>query len=87
MRHRRHARPNLRRGEHGNDHDAWLTAQKTTVGHTLGTALFFEAGLNLTESAGGQCFSTFLGDTRSSTSLTATLFDFSGGTLGECGCL
>ena len=64
----------------------WLTAQKTTVGHTLGTALFFEAGLNLTESGlGGQCFSTFLGDTRSSTSLTATLFDFSGGTLGECG--
>ena len=64
----------------------WLTAQKTTVGHTLGTALFFEAGLNLTDSGlGGQCFSTFLGDTRSSTSLTATLFDFSGGTLGECG--
>ncbi len=51
----------------------------------LGTALFFEAGLNLTKSGlGGKCFSTFLGDTRSSTSLTATLFDFSGGTLGKC---
>ena len=63
----------------------WLTAQKTTVGNTLGTALFFEAGLNLTDSGlGGKCFSTFLGDTRSSTSLTATLFDFSGGTLGSC---
>ena len=63
----------------------WLTAQKTTVGNTLGTALFFEAGLNLTKSGlGGKCFSTFLGDTRSSTSLTATLFDFSGGTLGKC---
>ena len=59
--------------------------KKTTVGHALGTALFFEAGLNLTESGlGGKCFSTFLGDTRSSTSLTATLFDFSGGTLGKC---
>ena len=66
----------------------WITAAKTlnpNVGHTLPTAQFFEAGINLTNSnLGGKCFSTFLGDTRSSTSLTATLFDFAGGTLGAC---
>jgi len=63
----------------------WLTSAKTTVGHNLPTALFFEAGLNLTQSnLGGKCFNTFLGDTRSSTSLTATLFDYSGGQLGSC---
>jgi hypothetical protein len=63
----------------------WLTSNKTSVGHSLGTAQFFEAGLNLTQAnLGGKCFNTFLADTRSSTSLTATLFDFTGGTLGSC---
>ena len=63
----------------------WLTASQDHGRPHLATALFFEAGLNLTDSGlGGKCFSTFLGDTRSSTSLTATLFDFSGGTLGSC---
>ena len=64
----------------------WLTANKQDgVGHTLRSTEFFEAGLNLTEEGlGGKCFSTFIADTRSSTSLTATIFDFSLGTLGEC---
>ena len=64
----------------------WLTASKLDgVGNDLRTALFFEGGLNLTkEDLGGKCFNTFIGDTRSSTSLTATLFDFAGGQLGEC---
>lgn len=63
----------------------WLTASKTTVGHSLPEAQFFEGGVNLTDSnLGGKCFNTFLADTRSSTSLTATLFDFIGGQLGEC---
>ena len=66
----------------------WLTAAKTLnpkVGHNLPTAQFFEGGLNLTKkNLGGRCFNTFIGDTRSSQSLTATLFDFSLGTLGEC---
>ena len=67
----------------------WLTAAKTlnpNVGHSLPTAQFFEGGLNLTQAdLGGTCFTTFLGDTRSSTSLTATLFDYAGGRLGDCG--
>ena len=64
----------------------WLTANfKDGVGHTLRSTEFFEAGLNLTEEGlGGKCFNTFIADTRSSTSLTATIFDFSLGTLGAC---
>jgi len=64
----------------------WLTAAKTTgVGHTLPIAQFFEGGLNLTKSGlGGHCFNVFIGDTRSSQSLTATLFDFARGVIGEC---
>jgi hypothetical protein len=47
---------------------------------------FFEGGLNITDAGlGGECFNTFIADTRSSQSLTATLFDFSRGQLGECG--
>ena len=46
---------------------------------------FFEAGLNLTDLGfGGSCFSTFTGVTRSSMLLTATIFDYSLGTLGDC---
>ena len=63
----------------------WLTAERRNVGHLLPEAQFFEGGVNLTEAdLGGRCFNTFIGDTRSSTSLTATLFDFSLGELGEC---
>jgi hypothetical protein len=65
----------------------WLTANfKDKVGHSLRTSEFFEGGINLTTlNLDGACFSSFLGDTRSSTSLTATLFDFAGGTTGQCG--
>src|SRR5262245_58677989 len=63
----------------------WLTVKKTTVGHDLDTAEFFEGGINLTLSGvGDKCFNTFVGDTRSSQSLTATIFDYARGTLGEC---
>ena len=64
----------------------WLTSNKQDgVGHRLRRAEFFEGGINLTEEdLGGKCFNTFIGDTRSSTSLTATLFDFAGGQLGDC---
>src|SRR5262249_28672306 len=64
----------------------WLTANKQDgVGHALRTSEFFEGGLNLTQSGlGGKCFNVFIGDTRSSQSLTATLFDFAKGVIGEC---
>jgi hypothetical protein len=64
----------------------WLTANtQDGVGHSLRVSEFFEGGINLTDSGlGGKCFSTFLANTRSSTSLTATLFDFSRGQLELC---
>jgi hypothetical protein len=64
----------------------WLTSNKQDgVGHSLRISEFFEGGLNLTDSGlGGKCFNTFLADTRSSQSLTATLFDFDVGQLGQC---
>jgi len=64
----------------------WLTATKQDgVGHSLRISDFFEGGLNLTKAnLAGKCFNTFTGDTRSSQSLTATLFDYALGTLGEC---
>ena len=64
----------------------WPTANKQDgTGSSLRPTEFFEGGLNLTATGlGGKCFNTFMADTRSSQSLTATLFDYSLGTLGEC---
>jgi hypothetical protein len=70
----------------------WLTSDATLgVGNTVVPPDFFEGGINLTKafaaSGGGtvpSCFNTFIGDTRSATSLTATLFDYARGRLGEC---
>jgi hypothetical protein len=64
----------------------WQTANKQDgVGNNLRQSEFFEGGINLTEEGlGGKCFNTFLADTRTSTSLTSTIFDFSLGQLGEC---
>jgi len=63
----------------------WLTVKKTSVGSSLDTGEFFEGGINLTQTGfGDKCFNTFVGDTRSSQSPTATIFDYASGTLGEC---
>ena len=64
----------------------WLTANKDDgVGHSLRIAEFFEGGLDLTKSGlGGKCFNTFVSNTRSSQSLTATIFDFDRASIGEC---
>jgi hypothetical protein len=48
---------------------------------------FFEAGLNLSSpeiNLGGECFATLVSETRSSTSVTATLKDFILGGFGAC---
>lgn len=73
-------------GANGTITTPWLTANfKDKVGNELRTSEFFEGGINLTDlGLGGKCFNSFLGDTRSSTSLTATLFDYAGGTVGAC---
>jgi hypothetical protein len=79
------------------DHTTCATVNTATItppwdnenkrgGGNVRRAEFFEGGLNLTRSdITAVCFNTFLADTRSSQSLTATLFDFARGTLGECG--
>lgn len=73
-------------GTNGTITTPWQTANKQDgVGNSLRIAEFFEGGLNLTKSGlGGNCFNIFVGNTRSSTSLTATLFDFSRGEIGGC---
>jgi hypothetical protein len=64
----------------------WLTSNADdNVGHTLRPSEFFEGGIDLTaKNLGNRCFNTFIGDTRSSQSLTATIFDYARGVLGEC---
>jgi hypothetical protein len=74
-------------GTGGTIQTPWLTANKTDgAGHSLRTSEFYEGGLDLTEKGlGGKCFSTFIGDTRSSQSLTATIFDYARGAFEHCG--
>lgn len=70
----------------GSINTPWPTSNKQDgPGNTLRTSEFFEGGIDLTASnLGGLCFNVFIGDTRSSQSLTATLFDFARGSIGEC---
>lgn len=69
----------------------WLTANGSSVGHTVASPDFFEGGIDITQAFQGQggttpsCFSTVAPDTRSSASPTATLFDFTLNQLGGCG--
>jgi hypothetical protein len=65
----------------------WLTTNKQDgTGHSLRESEFFEGGLDLTKAnLASTCFSSFLGDTRSSQSLTATIFDYAGGSFQHCG--
>jgi hypothetical protein len=54
-------------------------------GANVRIAEFYEGGINITEAGvTGECFATFLGNTRSSQELGATLFDYALGQLGEC---
>jgi hypothetical protein len=45
---------------------------------------FFEGAVNIGSAAGSGCFATFIANTRSSTSLTATIFDFARGSFPTC---
>lgn len=70
----------------------WLTKTKTsnpvdknyTGSKDLDVGEFFEGGLNLTANKIEGCFTRYLADTRSSTSLTATLFDYVLGEFSIC---
>ena len=71
-------------GVNGTITTPWLTASGKKTGNSLPTAQFFEGGINLTKTNLVGCFNEFIGDTRSSQSLTATLFDYAEGVLGGC---
>jgi hypothetical protein len=66
----------------------WLT-QTNQSGKIQSTDVqkfeFFEGGLNLTALGLDACFNRFLVNTRSSDSLTATIFDFAAGNFELCG--
>jgi hypothetical protein len=73
--------------------ETWNVVTPWPPHNTLGTALgpqqFFEGGIDVTAIEalfGGtsECFSRFLTDTRSSQSPTATLFDYTQGSLSTC---
>jgi len=70
----------------------WLTSDATLgIGHSIPSPDFIEGGINITQAfnqAGGgpapSCFTVGIPDTRSSASVTATLFDFVINKLGSC---
>lgn len=64
----------------------WPFTPKSGSSGTFPVASFFEGGVNVTALLGETpCLSTFLVETRSSTSLTAQLKDFARGTFSLCG--
>ena len=68
----------------------WKSPDKDCCGHSnpnpaLNPLEFFEGGVDLTAAGiGDACFANFLANTRSSQSLTATIFDFAEGSLQTC---
>ncbi len=66
----------------------WLSETKQpgpTPNTVLEVSEFFEGGLSLTQfGLADRCFGRFLADTRSSPSLTATIFDYAVGSLDLC---
>lgn len=70
----------------GGQTSPWPFVPKSGPSGQFGNGAFYEGGIDLaTLGFGEDCFSTFLAETRSSTSITATLKDFVLGQLGECG--
>ncbi len=64
----------------------WPYDPKSGPDNIFSSGAFYEGGIDLAGLGfGGDCFSTFLAETRSSTSITATLKDFVLGQLGDCG--
>ena len=65
----------------------WTYVPKSGTAGTFPEVSFFEGGINLTAltgQSGAGCFSAFMAETRSSTSVTATLKDFALGEFNTC---
>lgn len=64
----------------------WLTASAAGVGHTVPAVQFYEGSIDLTAISGGNaCEARAIGDTRSSATPDATLFDFASEPFAACG--
>lgn len=64
----------------------WPYTPKTGIANVFPYESFFEGGINLTQLIGGDtCFSSFMAETRSSSSFTASLKDFVLGSFETCG--
>ncbi|HLO35765.1 MAG TPA: hypothetical protein VK194_06775, partial [Candidatus Deferrimicrobium sp.] len=64
----------------------WKTADSSVVNAAKVSPNFFEGGIDLTQfpEFADRCFAGFMLDTRSSPSLTATLFDYAAGSIDTC---
>lgn len=79
-------------GDGANADVPWLVKSKTsnpsgpdyTSSKDLDIGMFFEGGIDLTAVGISGCFNRYLADTRSSTSLGATIFDFALGDFSNC---
>jgi SdrD B-like domain len=66
----------------------WQTSDKILGdGTELGNDQFYEMGADLTALGINDCFANYIANTRSSQSLTATLYDYAGGSAPTCGSL
>jgi hypothetical protein len=64
----------------------WPFDPKSGPDNIFSSGAFYEGGIDLEELGfGDDCFSSFLAETRSSTSITATLKDYVLGGFGDCG--
>lgn len=67
-------------------HVPWLTASTAGVDHTVPTVQFYEGAADLTEIIGpNACVGRAVGDTRSSSVPSATLFDYASEPFAACG--
>ena len=72
---------------HADVDSPWAYTPKDGVANVFPYESFFEGGINLTQLVGGNdnCFSSFMAETRSSSSFTASLKDFVLGDFELCG--
>ncbi len=72
---------------HGDVNSPWAYTPKSGTDNVFPYESFFEGGINLSQLVGGSdnCFSSFMAETRSSSSFTASLKDFVLGNFETCG--
>lgn len=63
----------------------WAYMPKAGTANKFPYESFFEGGINLSKLAGNTCFSSYMAETRSSSSFTASLKDFVLGSFETCG--